>query len=314
MPVLPCPDCGGRVPLEDPSPLTWQTCPKCGASFRPVRATLEKAVARDEARKAAARAKRDAPAEPALPPRKRRTATPGAAAPTVPRRRPKAKPPADDPDDWEDWDAAPAALPPRRERAAPMPPRRERTPPPARAKRPAAAKTPRKSESGGGGLSGMLAGGAGTVLVCALLAFKVWARYERAQNRIADRNAANVAERDRQPRLLSGEPDRPVVDHDALRINPGPAIDMERDWEPDRSGRLIVPDPVLPSHSELFPAANPHDDFFERQREESRQRQEESRRWHEEARQRNEERMNRMHNFPGGPPGFGGGFGPSGDI
>jgi len=126
-------------------------------------------------------------------------------------------------DDWEDWDEPAPALPARtarsrssRSAATVVPPRRERTRSAPR-REPAEISTalpdPRKRKrSKLRDQGGALAGGAGTLLFCCVLLFKVWVRYERAQRRSEDRATARAAEAQPQFRLSDRPQPQAVVE------------------------------------------------------------------------------------------------------
>ncbi len=316
MPVLPCPDCGGRVPIADADPQAQQRCPACGITFRPVRAALERAVAKAAAKRATKKRSRAATAG---------TAT--ADRPVADRSRPARRRVAavhnqrfESPEDG--FDDSDDQSPPGRSRSGAAPPRRapSRQSKPARreapARRTAVREEPRERSSGGGALKGLLAGGAGTVFFCLIIGFKIWARFERAENRQADRVAANVApaEDDGRP---AWEPDRQAAQKARLRaaVDADARADRERfqpsgfDPDPFPASRIQTPAASAAPPRDAF-----HDPFFEQSREQSRQRMEESRQRMEEMQRRQRESMDRLRNPGGMPNQFGrpGAFGPPG--
>ena len=230
VPVLPCPDCGGRVPLRDASPRAWQECPKCGAGFRPVKADLDRALAADAragarrpSRPARASAPDPAPAvvfeDVSAPPRagpkrsagssgrtkraraaertsadKAKRRRPGAAVASRPASKPTPKPTRrrrfDSPEDGFD-DSEDDARDDRPGSVRSAAPSRRAA---ANRGEPVRAAAGRRREASpapvGKIVGGLMAGGFGSVLVVGLLGLKIWARYERAQRRHADDAAA----------------------------------------------------------------------------------------------------------------------------
>ena len=333
VPVLPCPDCGGRVPLRDASPRAWQECPKCGAGFRPVKADLDRALAAD-ARRSSRPPKSRAPKAPApavvfedvsapTPTKAERPADsarrtkrprPAAAAASRPaskstpkpfpeptRRRRRFDSPEDGFDDSEDprddWDERP-----RRTRSS-APPRRAST-----REKPVRRTTDRRREASSGTagtlLGGLMAGGFGTVLVVGLVGLKIWARYERAQRRHADNAAATSPAALNQPDAWN--PTLAPPQHEFA--SDGIASDRFGDSSGFDGGAFppgvqLNPQSVQPSHHLVHDPFRsnpgfPGDPSWDRHpsiHESLRDSHLESMRWQEETRRKHEEEFQRRH-------------------